>query len=235
MVSVNEFGYPVPPKDFAQTFGRYGANIGRTIGGLVPTASGVALGAIPASIAALGAGYAMHRGNQMANDLAVANRMQNMRDLMARGYTPTDEEGVWLDPEGNTVDLSSREELPIVPEVNTYDSFTPLASVLPSVTEATPTTVLPQTNSKVATLANAASDAVASVDTATPTKTVTKTASPRTSTKTSSSGSKTNSQSKIDLSNLGPGSNQVRTGSLDWLNDLLPLLAAGGLGYLLAK
>ena len=76
---------------------------------------------------------------------------------------------------------------------------------------------------------------VAPVATATPAKTVTKTASPRTSTKTSSSGSKTNSQSKIDLSNLGSGSSPVRTNSFDWLNDLLPLLAAGGLGYLLAK
>lgn len=229
MVSVNEFGYPVPPKDLSRTFGRYGANIGRTIGGLVPTASGVALGAIPAGIAALGAGYAMHRGNQMANDPAVANRMQNMRDLMARGYTPTDEEGVWLDPEGNTVDLSSREELPIVPEVNTYDSFTPLASVLPLVTETIPTTVLPQTNSKVATPTNATSDAVALTSTAEPVK-----PAQQSSKKTGSS----KASKPIDLSVLSSSSssNDVpRTGSLDWLNDLLPLIAAGGLGYLLAK
>ena len=46
--------------------------------------------------------YAQYRGNQMANDPAVANRMQNMRDLMARGYTPTDKDDRWTYAEGST-------------------------------------------------------------------------------------------------------------------------------------
>lgn len=231
MVSVNEFGYPVPPKDFAQTFRRYGVNIGRTIGGLVPTASGVALGAIPAGIAALGAGYAMHRGNQMANDPAVANRMQNMRDLMVQGYIPTDEEGVWMDPEGNTVNLSFREELSASPSVtvNPYQNLSNLSQItqptsVSSVVSA-PITATPDQVEKTPVLQTDKSS-----------QPTVKKASPGTNTQATSSGSRKNTQSKIDLSSFNSGSNdRPRTGSLDWLNELLPLLAAGGLGYLLAK
>lgn len=231
MVIRNEFGYPVPPKDFVQTFGRYGANIGRTLGSLVPTASGVALGAIPAGIAALGAGYAMHRGNQMVNDPAVANRMANMRDMIYQGYLPTDEEGVWIDPEGNTVNLSSREELPTIPNitVNPYQNLSNLSQITQPITSvssavATPITSTPNQVKETPVL-----------QTNEPSQPTVKNTSPKTNTQATSSGPRKNTQSKIDLSSFDSGSSQVRTNGFDWLNDLLPLLAAGGLGYLLAK
>ena len=74
----------------------------------------------------------------------------------------------------------------------------------------------------------------------TPTRTVTPKTT-RQTTKTSSKNSGTpitspgsNSQRQSVSTDLSRGSG-VDINSLSWLNDLLPLLAAGGLGYLLAK
>ena len=223
-----------------------------------PATMGFIRGYVP--LAALGQvayDYAQYRGNQMDNDPAVQSEMANMRSLISRGYVPTDEPGMYLSPEGNVVseaDIQTTSNAPsnnsLATEIslisNPLTKFTALEKLIPSTTVDIP---VPDAAGIFATSAPVqevpvADTTVKKVTATTGDSTIQGTSIPKRSRGTAKKKATTTatevnvpSSEKIlnSVNTSNSGSSGLNINFLSHINDLLPLLAAGGLGYLLAK
>lgn len=211
-----------------------------------PSAQTLLRGYVP--IAALGQAaydWTQYRGNQMDNDPAVKQRMATMRDYISRGYIPTDEEGVWTSPKGNRVlesDIPTITQETIIPFVwdNPLSSTSFLSGLIPSGIEPEVTS----SNASETVETNVPDTTVQKATAKTGDATIQGTSTPKRSRgtakkKATTTATKVNVPSSEEILNSvntsNSGSNGLNINFLSHINDLLPLLAAGGLGYLLAK